>query len=337
MILTNVKKEEIQEELLSPLEIAKEIPLNQEHRDSIQQWRNSVIDILTGKDKRLLLIVGPCSIHDRAVALEYGQKLKRVAERLSERFFIVMRTYFEKPRTIMGWKGFLHDPDLDGSHDFIKGIRAARSLLVDLTEMGMPCASELLEVTTPYYYADFLTWGCIGARTSSSQPHRELASLLPFPIGFKNSINGDIYAPIHGIMAASFPQTFIGVGSSGYVKRIASQGNPYCHLVLRGSSYGSNCGSIDLERATLACMEAGITPSLMVDCSHDNSKKDPYKQIVIFKELLAKNSVRALMLESNLYGGSQKITSSLSYGISVTDPCLSWSATEELLFSSQGR
>lgn len=333
MVPPNQFQQRDDEALLSPLEIAKEIPFNLEHQKSILQWRHEVEKILLGADNRLLVIVGPCSIHNSALTLEYGQKLKRLAEKLSSRLFIIMRTYFEKPRTITGWKGFLHDPNLDGSYECHKGIRKTRSLLVDLTEMGIPCASELLELTTTPYYADFLTWGCIGARTASSQPHRHLASAMSFPVGFKNSIDGNIDHSIHGIIAASMAQTFLGIGATGHVKRIQSEGNPYCHLVLRGSHYGSNYDKIHLQEATLACLHAGIGSSIIVDCAHDNANKDPLKQITIFKEVLSTTRplIKGLMLESNLYKGRQKLTSALKYGVSVTDPCLDWASTEKLL------
>jgi 3-deoxy-7-phosphoheptulonate synthase len=333
MIVTNIQEERSEEDILSPTEIAQELPLNQEHRASIQHWRRSIINILNGVDRRLLIVVGPCSIHDTALALDYGQKLKILADQLASELFIVMRTYFEKPRTITGWKGFLHDPDLDGSHNFMKGIRKARSLLIDLTEMGIPCASELLELTTAHYYADFLTWGCIGARTSSSQPHRQLASDMLFPIGFKNSVDGNINHGIHGIIAASLPQTFIGVSPTGFLKRITSTGNTHCHLVLRGSTHSTNYSKTDIEQASFALHQASLPPNVMVDCSHDNAHKRPQRQIAIFKEVLTTSarSIRGLMLESNLYKGRQKITPSLAYGISVTDPCLDWASTQELL------
>jgi len=215
----------------------------------------------------------------------------------------------------------------------MKGIRKARSLLIDLTEMGMPCASELLELTTTHYYADFLTWGCIGARTSSSQPHRQLASDMLFPMGFKNSIDGNIDHPIHGIMAASLPQTFIGISPSGFVRPIASKGNPHCHLVLRGSIHNTNYNRVDIEKAALVSKQSGTSPYLIVDCSHDNANKKPHKQIAIFQEVLAtsSDSVKGLMLESNLFEGRQKIGPSLTYGVSITDPCLGWRSTREVL------
>jgi len=337
MTTTFSSQKTVDDSIPSAMEIASEIPFNQEHKRTIAQMRKTVTNILNGKDDRLLFIVGPCSIHNTTSALTYAKQLKKVSEKVSDRIVCVMRTYFEKPRTITGWKGLLYDPDLDESCNLLKGIRQARSLLVDLTELQMPCASELLELTTHHYYADFLSWACIGARTSCSQPHRQLAATLNFSCGFKNSTHGNLDHPIQGMIAAQSPQTFLGVTAAGKLSRIRAQGNPHCHLILRGGKEDTNYQADAVLHAIEKCNQVSVSPNIIVDASHGNSHKNPYKQIEIIKELVhqrngGQSSIRGLMMESHLLAGSQPLSTHLPQpDRSITDPCLDWASTESLI------
>lgn len=331
--------EEIDDELPSPHALSLEIPCNSEHQAFVARARRTIINILSGKDSRLLLVVGPCSIHDPAATLEYASRLIQLQKQVEDRFFLVMRTYLEKPRTILGWKGFLYDPDLDGSYDVAKGIRLSRSLLVDLTEMGIPCASELLELTTSQFYADFLAWGCIGARTTSSQPHRQLAASCQFPVGFKNSTDGNIDHPIHGVLAAKSAHTYLGLSHTGKLAPMYTKGNPYCHIVLRGAESQPNYDRKSIEETIKRCQNSGISPKLLVDCSHDNCNKDFRNQPIAFQSLMEQiregnKNIMGAMLESNLYEGHQPITSQLTYGVSITDSCLDWETTKRLILEA---
>lgn len=313
-----------------------EIPLNQEHQMVISQFRQTINKILNGEDSRLLLIVGPCSIHHPEKAIEYAQKLFALRERAKERFFIIMRTYVEKARSSLGWRGMLLDPHLDESYDIFTGITRTRSLLMDLTEMGMPCASELLDCNNAGFYSDFLSWGCIGARTSSSPPHRLLASSLPFAVGFKNSTEGDLHNPINGITCAQKAHTFLGIGANGKLQKISTKGNMHTHLVLRGSHQTENFSEEKIAHATLLLKDAHLSTGLLIDCAHGNSNKDPLKQIEVFQKIIeTKNQtdlpIRGLMLESYLKAGNQTHTSSIDPNLSLTDACLDWESTEKLI------
>ncbi|NGX62210.1 MAG: Phospho-2-dehydro-3-deoxyheptonate aldolase, Tyr-sensitive [Chlamydiae bacterium] len=321
-----------------PEVLEQEIPLTPAHANFIEKSRQTIEQILEGKDPRKLLIVGPCSIHDLDATREYADYLHELAKEVSDRFYLVMRTYFEKSRTSLGWKGFLYDPDRDSSFDLAKGIRQTRELLADLTSKGVPVGGELLEMTTAPYYSDFYSWGCIGARTSSSPPHRQLASSLPMPIGFKNTIDGNLNHPIHGILVANSPQVCLNISSSGQLQKTLSEGNPYAHLVLRGSEKGPNYSPEEVEQAARTCMQAGLPPRFLVDCSHDNCRKDHALQIPAFESIMRQiergsPNIAGLMLESHLLPGSQPLSDSLRYGVSITDPCLGWEMTSQLIRS----
>jgi 3-deoxy-7-phosphoheptulonate synthase len=334
---TLILPEEIElDEIPSPVEIAAKFPLRKQEQEFIAQSRRSVKNILNGVDRRILLIVGPCSIHDQEASLEYALRLRQLAQTVRDQFFIVMRAYFEKPRTIMGWKGMLYDPDLNGSHRLAKGLWLVRSLLYELTHMQVPIGSELLEMTTAPYYSDLLSWGCIGARTCLSPPHRQLAASLPFPVGFKNTIDGNLDPPIYAIISAQSPHTFLGFNESGQLTRIHTQGNPSCHLILRGGSSGPNYDAISIQKAIVKCRLSRICDRMMIDCSHDNCEKQHEKQIDVFESLIHQiqmgtEQICGIMLESFLKAGSQSLSQPLQYGVSITDPCLDWYSTQQLI------
>lgn len=323
----------------SPIDLFKEIPFPESGQAKIKHFRDTIKKILVREDPRLLLVIGPCSIHDLESTYDYASRFLKLAQETSDQFFLVMRTYFEKPRTVLGWKGFLNDPFLDGSCDIVSGLRFARKLLVDLVDMGIPAGSELLEIQTAPYFSDLLSWGCIGARTSMSQPHRQLAASLDFPIGFKNTPDGNVENAIHGILSAATPHHFLGMLPSGKMARLSAKGNPNCHVVLRGGHKSPNYDSRSIQEAIHHCTSAGITEKIIVDCSHDNCRKMHQEQVRVFQTIIQEvvegcNEVAGVMLESHLYEGSQLLGSNLRYGVSITDPCLSWQETEHLVHSA---
>lgn len=330
------------ETLPTPRSLQETLPLSPEQRNFILESRQTIESILEGADSRKLLIVGPCSIHDCEATLEYGNHFQELAKEVSDQFFMVMRTYFEKPRTILGWKGFLYDPDLDGSHNVAKGIHLTRHLLSELTTLRIPTASELLDMATAPYFSDFLSWGCIGARTCSSPSHRQLAASLDFPVGFKNSTDGCIDNAVHGVLSASVPHVYLGLSSEGKFTRIKTEGNPLCHLVLRGGYNGPNYDYKSVQESTLRCQQMGIRDKVVIDCSHDNCEKMHLKQIPIFQEVTQQiiegnESIVGLMLESHLFSGSQSLSHPLQYGVSITDPCLDWLTTREVILQAAER
>ncbi len=306
----------------------------------IERTRRSVHNMLSGKDKRLLVVVGPCSIHDPAAAVEYARRLKVQRDKYASKLEIIMRVYFEKPRTTVGWKGLINDPYLDGSYRIDEGLRIARQLLIEINRMGMPAGSEFLDVISPQYIADLISWGAIGARTTESQVHRELASGLSAPIGFKNGTDGNIKIATDAIQAAARSHHFLSVHKSGQVAVVQTRGNKDCHVILRGGK----TPNYDAESVSTACGElvaAKLLPRLMVDCSHANSSKQHERQLLVARDISAQrkagsNSVFGVMLESHLEGGTQKFNpgddqSKLKYGQSITDACLDWSQTLEAL------
>ncbi|MFI5343179.1 MAG: 3-deoxy-7-phosphoheptulonate synthase [Chlamydiales bacterium] len=307
--------------------------------DFIKQSRQTIINILNGIDPRLLLIIGPCSIHDLKSAREFAEQLKELAAAISSQFFTVMRVYCEKPRTTAGWKGILYDPFLDGSNQIKAGIELTRQLLLDLADLGVPAATEFLDPLTAYYYNDLISWGSIGARTSSSQTHRQLASGLAMPMGIKNGIAGNVSAAIDGVIAASLPHAYIGINSAGVKSIIRTNGNPNAHIVLRGGESGPNYDPLSVSDALSKLEQASLSPRLVIDCSHHNSNKQHYHQTVVFQSLLQQiiegnTNIRGCLLESHLFAGSQPLTGDpkqLEYGISITDPCLDWKTTRHLL------
>ncbi|MFN0064732.1 MAG: 3-deoxy-7-phosphoheptulonate synthase [Chlamydiales bacterium] len=336
MTTTSYAPEEITFSFPSPEEMALGIPQTHESFQFVANARKNFEAILSGIDDRLVLIVGPCSVHDERALLEYAVRLKCLSEEVSKRFFVILRAYFEKPRTTIGWKGFLYDPYLDGSYDIETGLRKTRKLLAQISEMELPVGSEILELTTFPYYADFLTWGCIGARTSSSPPHRQIVASLPFPVGFKNTIEGNVDIPIQGIVSAASSHVYLGLGEDGQMTRKYGEGNPSCHLVLRGSENRPNYHPKDVELSAQECARAGVAQKILIDCSHDNCFKKAKEQLPAFHSVISQVQERnpnilGLMLESNLFGGNQPLSDNLQYGISITDPCLDFATTEELI------
>lgn len=314
-------------------------PLLPSQSHFIEQSRETVRSILNGTDQRLLLIVGPCSIHDRSSAKEFAVQLRKLTATISSQFFPVMRVYCEKPRTASGWKGFLFDPQLDGSHRIQLGIEWTRELLLELASMQVPAAAEFLDPLTAFYYDDLITWGSIGARTSSSQTHRQLASQLAMPVGFKNGIAGNISAAINGVLSASQPHTYMGLSEKGDPAIIRTSGNPDTHVVLRGGDTGSNYDPATVSETLARLEHLGLSPRLLIDCSHQNSSKKYDRQPGVFQSVIhqvaeGNTNIRGVMLESHLFAGKQllpKDLSQLQYGVSITDSCLDWPSTAHLL------
>lgn len=325
--------------LLPPRALKQRLPLSERAAATVVAGRQGIRDLIHGRDaERLLVIVGPCSIHDAGAALEYAERLRRAAEPLADRLHVVMRTYFEKPRTTVGWKGLINDPHLDGSCDVPAGIEQARRLLLDINELGLPCASELLDPFTPQYVADLLTWASIGARTTESQTHRELASGLSMPVGFKNGTDGDLAGAHHAMIAARHAHSFLGITADGQPAVVSSSGNPDRHLVLRGGTAGPNHDAESVTRAAARVAEEGLARAVMIDCSHGNSRKDPAQQPVVCRDVLAQvrqgtPEILGVMLESNLEAGNQGWSpgQTLRRGVSITDACLGWDETADLL------
>ena len=320
-------------------EIKTRFPLSPSQCLFIEESRQTVRAILNGTDPRLLMIVGPCSIHDKLSALDFATQLRKLAHTIAPQFFLIMRVYCEKPRTASGWKGFLYDPLLDGSHDMHQGIEWSRQLLLELATLQVPAATEFLDPLTAYYYEDLMTWGSIGARTASSQTHRQLASALPMPIGFKNGVAGNISAAVNGAMAASHPHTFMRICENGTPALSRTNGNPDVHIVLRGGESGPNYDPSSVSDALARLEHMKLPARLLVDCSHHNSDKKHEGQPGVFQSVIhqiveGNTNIRGLMLESHLNGGSQLLTSDLSqlqYGISITDACLDWHSTTHLI------
>jgi 3-deoxy-7-phosphoheptulonate synthase len=324
--------------LISPAVLAEEIPLTETASTRVYQARRAIEAIFEGKDTRLLVVVGPCSIHDPKAALEYASRLKPIADALNDALLIVMRVYFEKPRTVVGWKGLINDPDVDESYRINKGLRLARQLLADIIELGIPAATEFLDTTFGQFYADLISWGAIGARTAESQIHRELASGLSMPVGIKNRTDGNVQVAVDAIQAARSRHLFPSLTKEGAPAILETSGNPYAHLVLRGGSEsGPNFDEASIEDAVKLLRAARLPEILMVDCSHGNSAKDPLRQITaaeaIMKNLRA-SPIKALMVESHLIAGRQDAP--IIYGQSITDACLGFGDTEALLYRLAG-
>lgn len=301
-------------------------------KSPVPLWRQTIVNILDGEDGRLLLIVGPCSVHDPVAVLDYARRLATLQSQCPHIFF-VMRTYFEKPRTRKGWSGFMHDPYLDGSNDMTTGVSASRKLLLKITALGVPTATETLSLVAPQYIDDLISFACIGARTTESQPHRELASGLSVPVGFKNSTTGDISVAINSIISASEGKVFMGVNADGRVAAIKTNGNPKCYLVLRGSSQGPNYDEETTMQLKEALMAEKVNNGIIVDASHGNSGKDWMKQIEVLKYIVThcRANVRAIMMESFLCDGNQSLMSRpLQYGLSVTDACIGWDKSVQI-------
>ncbi len=327
------------EPLVSPAALSLAYPVSPELTETIGVSRQCVNDIIQGRDNRLLAIVGPCSIHDPQAALEYAGKLKKLADELSDQLYIVMRTYFEKPRTIGGWKGLIVDPHMDGTYAIQEGITAARRLLIAITSMGLPVGCEMLDPIVPQYIDEMLSWSAIGARTAESQTHRTLASGMSVAIGFKNSTGGEYATAVNAIKSARESAAFIGIDKDGNSAIYHTTGNDCGHLILRGGDHGPNYYEEDVEAAALLMEKLSIPPAIIVDCSHANSRKDPKRQrrvlrAVVDQVVWGHHEIKGFMIESNLFGGCQTIPEdpkALRYGVSVTDSCIGWEDTEEAL------
>lgn len=328
--------------LSSPKDLIAEFPLSKKGADFVAESRKTITRIFDRQDPRILLIVGPCSIHNVEEALTYAQQLKELAHEVRESCFIVMRAYVEKPRTRKGWLGLVHDPHLNGSHDIAHGLTLTRGFLVQLADLGVPAGTEFLTPHLAPYIEDLISWGCIGARTSSSQTHRQLASLLKMPIGFKNTVDGNVEAAINGIHAARHPHHFMHINEMGRVYLAKSAGNPYAHVVLRGSQTGPNYDEASIQKTLSTLREQELPPRILVDCSHGNCQGQYFKQKKAFQTVLEQiqrgnHQILGMMLESNLQAGAQLIHNQLDGlqpGVSVTDPCLDYSTTAELISSS---
>jgi 3-deoxy-7-phosphoheptulonate synthase len=324
--------------IMAPNELIKKYPLREDASICVYESRETIKNILLGKDNRLMVIVGPCSIHDTDAAREYAEKLSALREELSNELFIVMRVYFEKPRTTIGWKGLINDPDLDGSFDINKGLERARSLLVDLSNMQMPIAVEYLDLITPQYIADVISWGAIGARTTESQSHRELASGLSCPVGFKNGTSGSLRIAIDAIKSANSKHHFLSVNKEGGASHYTSSGNETAHIILRGGSGGTNYDKKSIDGTCNELKNEGLVSKVMVDFSHANSQKKFKNQILVGEDVAKQVSsgsdqIFGVMIESNLHEGNQSVGSldSLKYGVSITDSCIGWEDTQPLL------
>ncbi len=324
--------------LIPPAILMEEVPVTEQASNTIVSARNVGGNIVRGIDDRLLVVVGPCSIHDPEAALEYAAGLQVAADRLRDDLLVIMRVYFEKPRTTVGWKGLINDPKLDGSFDINNGLRAARQLLRDLAEMGLPAGSEFLDVITPQFIADLISWGAIGARTTESQIHRELASGLSMPVGFKNGTDGNVQIAIDAIGAGRNPHHFLSVTKQGISAIVNTTGNDTCHLILRGSNSGPNYDADSISGAQQRLEAAGVNDHIMVDCSHGNSRKDHTKQPSVATDICdqvaaGSSAIMGVMIESHLKSGKQNHQEGtpLVYGQSITDACLEWASTEPVL------
>lgn len=332
----NVRSVEV---LITPAALKTEMPISDNARQTVLTGRQTIRNILDGTDHRLFLVVGPCSIHDIDAAKDYAQRLKVLADKVKDTLYLVMRVYFEKPRTTIGWKGLINDPDMNDSFDIQKGLHIGRKLLIDLNEMGLPCATEALDPMSPQYMHDLIAWSAIGARTTESQTHREMSSGLSSPVGFKNGTDGGLKVAINALLSVQNPHSFLGINSKGQIAIVNTKGNAYGHVVLRGGDGKPNYDSVSVTLAEKELTKAKISHNIMVDCSHANSNKDPALQPLVMdnvsNQILEGNkSIVALMIESHLKFGRQDIPSDLSqleYGKSVTDGCISWETTEEAI------
>jgi len=325
--------------LIAPADLKQVLPLSEEDAEFVAKSRAQVQDILWNRDPRMMVVIGPCSIHDPKAAIEYAERLAKLNSELHDQLLLVMRVYFEKPRTTIGWKGLINDPDLNGTHLISKGLGIARRLMLNITAMGLPVATEMLDPITPQYMADTISWGAIGARTTESQTHREMSSGLSFPVGFKNGTDGNLQIAIDAMGAACHPHSFLGVNREGRTSIVRTTGNPDVHIVLRGGNDKPNYAAADIARAEKKLDKAGIKTTLMVDCSHANSLKDHNRQEAVMQDVMeqvaAGNAkIGSLMIESFLKEGNQKMADKLEdleYGVSITDKCVNWETTERML------
>jgi 3-deoxy-7-phosphoheptulonate synthase len=326
------------QEIQTPEALMAELPLSERAAITVTETRQQIYDVLDGKDDRLVVIIGPCSIHDTKAALEYGDRLKKMIDELSQELVIVMRVYFEKPRTTVGWKGLINDPDLDGSFHINKGVRMARELLLDLAEIGIPAGHEYLDLISPQYISDLVCWGAIGARTTESQGHRELASGLSCPVGFKNGTDGGVQVAIDAMRAAQGSHHFISITLQGHSAIFTTSGNEYTHVILRGGSDRPNYDRVSVAKVTEKLRKSGLNARLMIDTSHANSQKQFHKQIEVCRDIIhqiktGQDNIFGLMIESHLVEGRQdyRPDDAMTYGQSITDACIGWEDSEILL------
>ncbi|MDX2479692.1 MAG: 3-deoxy-7-phosphoheptulonate synthase [Desulfuromusa sp.] len=325
--------------IIAPLDLKQVFPLPLAGATFVNGSRNTIKSILKREDKRLLTVVGPCSIHDPIAAIEYARRLAKLAEKLQDQLFIIMRVYFEKPRTTVGWKGLINDPDMDGSHKISKGLGVARQLFCAITDLRLPIACEMLDPITPQYLSDMISWGAIGARTTESQTHREMASGLSFPVGFKNGTDGGLKIATDAMAAACRAHSFLGINYEGRSSIVQTSGNPDIHLVLRGGDSAPNYYPKEVKKAAGLLRKNQLPPAIMVDCSHANSYKDHTRQGEVLDNIVDQliadpNSISGVMIESNLNAGNQSIPKNLNqlkYGVSITDKCVDWETTVKML------
>jgi len=325
--------------LITPRALKKALPMTPSANKAVVEGREAIKRIMRGEDPRMLVIVGPCSIHDPAAALEYGNRLMKLRETVGDQLLLVMRAYFEKPRTTLGWKGLINDPRLDGTYDMATGLHKAREILLAISEMGVPGATEVLDPIIPQYLDDLLSWASIGARTTESQTHREMASGLSMPVGFKNSTDGNLRIAIEAMLSARHPHHFLGIDQDGQTCVVTTRGNASGHIIMRGGYDRPNYDPVSVTMAEEQLIEAGLSPLIMIDCSHANSGKRPRLQAHVLKSVLQQRfdgnaSIIGVMIESNMLEGNQPLEQDLSkleYGLSITDPCLGWKDTARLL------
>ena len=328
-----------QEPLITPEALKSKLPLSERAADTVANARQAIYDIMDGKDHRLFIVVGPCSIHDPEAALDYARRLKQLADEVSDTLLLVMRVYFEKPRTTVGWKGLINDPHLNDTFDIEYGLHLGRKLLLDINDMGLPTATEALDPTSPQYLQDSIAWSAIGARTTESQTHREMSSGLSMAIGFKNGTDGSLDVAVNAMNSVSHPHSFLGIDQQGRGAITRTKGNNYGHVVLRGGGGKPNYDSVSVALCEQALDKAGLRKSIMVDCSHANSSKDPAIQPLVMHDVTSQilegnRSIQSLMVESNIHWGNQPIPENLAdlkYGVSVTDACIDWETTEKAI------
>ncbi|WP_071767369.1 3-deoxy-7-phosphoheptulonate synthase [Burkholderia ubonensis] len=328
--------------LPAPDALRRDLPASVAARATVAAGRRQLRAILERRDARRIVVVGPCSIHDPQAALDYARRLARLAQAVRDAFCVVMRVYFEKPRTTVGWKGLINDPGLDGSHRVLDGLHAARRLLADINALGLPAAIEALDVVTPHYLCDLVSWAAIGARTTESQVHRELASGLAMPVGFKNGTDGQVDVAAHAMLASMRPHTFIGIDGAGGPALLHSDGNPHAHLVLRGGRHGPNYDAASVAAAVETLRVQRLPANVLIDCSHANCGKQADRQLAVLDDVVEQmcagsDAIRGVMLESFLEAGAQPLGGPLRYGCSITDPCLGWDATEDALLRARSR
>ncbi len=327
-----------QQVLISPSELKNKLPLAGQALETIKTSRQIIQKILDHIDRRLIVVVGPCSIHDPIAAFDYAKRLRTLSRRVEDKIFLIMRVYFEKPRTTAGWKGLINDPYLNDSFNISDGLEISRQLLLQILNLGLPTATEALDPISPQYLHDLISWAAVGARTTESQTHREMASGLSSAVGFKNGTDGSLDAAINALAAASQPHSFLGINEKGQVSIVQTNGNQYCHVVLRGGTNGQNYDSSSIKEAETDLRNAGLTQNIMIDCSHANSNKNPENQLEVVYDVIRQlkegnKTIIGLMIESNIEHGKQKLRSgakSLKYGVSITDACIDWHTTEKL-------